>query len=70
LEKGRKPAAVLISLEDYKKRFVEKEADERRRELQEKIRRLAIKSNVKESSEELVRALRWGKKKIHKPCGS
>lgn len=61
LEKGRKPAAVLISLEDYKKRFVEKFADEKRRRLEAQILRLARKSSVKESSEELVRELRSGK---------
>ena len=31
VEKGRKPAAVLISLDDYRKRFVDKIADDQRR---------------------------------------
>ena len=33
VEKGRRPAAVLISLEDFKKRFVDQEADEARRQI-------------------------------------
>lgn len=37
IERNSKPAAVLISLEDYQKRFVDREADDRRRELVEAI---------------------------------
>lgn len=59
LEKSRKPAAVLISLEDYKKRFAEKDADDKRLELQKKILGLARKSVNKESAEELVHSLRY-----------
>ena len=60
LEKGRKPAAVIISLEDFRKRFVEKDADERRREIQARILKLARRSSAKESAEELVRQIRSG----------
>jgi len=60
LEKGRKPAAVLISLEDFKKRFVEKEADERRRAIGKRIHTLARTSFLKMSSEDLLRQLRYG----------
>lgn len=49
LEKGRKPVAVIISLEDFKKRFVEKDADEQRKKLQARIVALARKSSIKES---------------------
>lgn len=38
LEKDRKPAAVIISLEDYRKRFVDVEADRRRIEVVERIK--------------------------------
>lgn len=58
LEKGRKPAAVIISLEDFKQRFVEKEADSRRRALQQKILGLAKKGGDKKSAEQWVRSLR------------
>lgn len=33
IERNGKPAAVLISLEDYQRRFVDRDADEKRREL-------------------------------------
>lgn len=62
LEKGRKPAAVIISLDDFKTRFIEKEADERRRRVQQKILSLVRKSDVPESAEELIRRLRSGEK--------
>ena len=61
LEKGRQPAAVLISLEDFKRRFAEKEADERRREVQRRILNLSRKSAVRKSSEALIRELRSGR---------
>lgn len=60
VEKGRKPAAVLISLEDFKKRFVEKQADEIRHQVQAKILGLARKSGLKRNAEELIRELRDG----------
>ena len=60
LERGRKPAAVLISLEDYQERFAEKVADEKRRDPGSRIRKLARKSSSRESAEELVRELRSG----------
>ncbi|MBI2339148.1 MAG: type II toxin-antitoxin system Phd/YefM family antitoxin [Deltaproteobacteria bacterium] len=61
LEKGRRPAAVLISLEDFKRRFAEKEADERRREVQRRILGLSRKSAVRKNSEALIRELRSGR---------
>lgn len=61
LERGRKPVAVIISLEDFKKRFVEKDADEKRLEVQRKILSLARKSAVKTSAETVLRQLRSGR---------
>jgi PHD/YefM family antitoxin component YafN of YafNO toxin-antitoxin module len=58
VEKGRKPVAVLISLEDYKKRFVDVAADIQRRELVEKIRKANIKLPPGKSSLEIVREIR------------
>ena len=58
LEKGRKPAAVIISLDDYKTRFAEKDADDRRYDLQKKILSLARNSGDGKSAEERVRELR------------
>jgi PHD/YefM family antitoxin component YafN of YafNO toxin-antitoxin module len=58
LERGRQAAAVIITLEDFRKRFVEKDADEQRRQLQEKILKLARPSKFKRSAEEVIRQLR------------
>lgn len=63
LEKGRKPAAVLISLEDFKTRFVEKDADQARRKVEARIRGLARKSTVPQTAEEILNGLRSGKSK-------
>jgi prevent-host-death family protein len=38
VEKSRQPAAVLISLEDYRARFVDREADEARRRIVDQLR--------------------------------
>lgn len=58
LEKGRKPAAVLISLEDYQTRFVGKAADDRRKIIQQEILDLQKTSRISESAEEILRLLR------------
>lgn len=58
LEKGRKPAAVLISLADYKKRFVEKDADDERRELVQRILNMARPALDKKCAEDILRELR------------
>jgi PHD/YefM family antitoxin component YafN of YafNO toxin-antitoxin module len=60
LEKGRKPAAVIISIEDYKLRFVEKDADQRRKQLKAEIAQMKRNSKNKTKSEELLRTLRNG----------
>lgn len=58
LEKGREPVAVLITLEDYKKRFVDVDADIERRKLVERIRRANVKLPAGKTSLDLVRELR------------
>ena len=58
VEKGRQPVAVLISLEDYEKRFVDVAADLKRRELVEKIRKADIKLPPGKSSLDIVREIR------------
>ena len=60
LEKGRKPAAVIISLEDYATRFVEKAADERRKQLYQDILFMKVKSKDDRSTEEILREFRLG----------
>ena len=46
IEQRQRPAAVLISLEDYQKRFVDREADEQRRRIVERIKRASLRSDV------------------------
>ena len=58
VEKGRQPVAVLISIEDYKKRFVDVIADIERRELVNRIRAANINLPAKKSSLEIVREIR------------
>lgn len=58
LEKGRQPVAVLISLEEYQKRFVDFEADQRRRQLVEKIRSAELTLPEGKSSMDLIREMR------------
>jgi len=58
LEKGRKPAAVIISLEDFAMRFVEKAADERRQKLQEEILSMKIPSKDARTAEVILRDTR------------
>lgn len=46
IEQRQRPAAVLISLEDYQKRFVDREADEERLRIVERIKRARLRSDV------------------------
>ena len=43
IERNSKPAAVLISLEDYQKRFVDREADEKRKRMVETLMKTRLK---------------------------
>ncbi len=45
IEQRQRPAAVLISLEDYQKRFVDREADEERRRIVERIKSSGLRSD-------------------------
>lgn len=58
LEKDRKPAAVIISLEDYRKRFVDVEADRLRTEIVERIRNAGLKTPPGVSTLDLLREVR------------
>lgn len=60
LEKGRVPVAVLISLLDYKKRFVDIEADLSRRQMIAEIKSSSIKLPENISSLSLIQELRAG----------
>ena len=58
VEKNRKPAAVLISLEDYHKRFVDAEADHQREELVQNIKTAQIRLPKGKTSLDIIREIR------------
>jgi PHD/YefM family antitoxin component YafN of YafNO toxin-antitoxin module len=58
LEKDRKPAAVIISLHDYRTRFVDVEADQRRAEMVERIKQAGLRTPKGVSSLDLLREVR------------
>lgn len=58
IERNSKPAAVLITLEDYQKRFVDREADETRKQLVLRIKELRTSLPDKTKSIDLIRELR------------
>jgi len=60
LEKDRKPAAVLISLEDYRTRFVDVEADRLRVEMVERIKQAGLRTPKGVTSLDLLREVRGG----------
>jgi len=55
IERNSKPAAVLISLEDYQKRFVDREADEKRKEMVAVLLRTRLRLPAGKTSLDLVR---------------
>jgi PHD/YefM family antitoxin component YafN of YafNO toxin-antitoxin module len=60
IEKDRRPVGVLISIEDYKRRFVDVDADIARREMIEQIKAAGIKLPPGTTSLDLIRKLRAG----------
>jgi len=54
----RKPAAALISLKDYRERFVDRAADESRREIVRRIRKLRFGGSGEANTLDLLRGLR------------
>jgi prevent-host-death family protein len=58
IEKNREPAAVLISLDDYKKRFVDLDADDKRKTLVDTIKQQNLSLPKGVSSLDLIRELR------------
>ena len=60
LERGRKPAAVIISIQDFKSRFADKDAEEVRKEVVGRIKAMELESVRTESAEDLIREIRNG----------
>lgn len=60
IEHYREPAAVLISMDDYKSRFVDYEADRKRREMIEEIKKANMPLPPGKTSLDIIRELRGG----------
>jgi len=60
VERRRRPAAVLISLRDYQERFADRDADERRREIVERINATRVGTRPKQTTLDMLRRLRAG----------
>lgn len=58
IEKNREAAAVLITLDDYQKRFVDIEADEHRQNLIATIKAAQIKLKAGQTTQSLIDDLR------------
>ena len=58
INKGRTARAVLISLDDFERRFIEYQAQERRRELIERVRRMRAPAPAGADTVEVLRRLR------------
>jgi prevent-host-death family protein len=58
VSKGRRVRAVLITPEDFERRFLDRQAEEKRGELIERIRSTREPSRAPKSSLELLRQLR------------
>lgn len=61
VQRGRRPAAVLISLRDYQERFADREADEQRRAVVARIRELKFSPPAEGTTLDLLRELRSGR---------
>ena len=54
----RTPAAALVSLKDYRERFVDREADQRRRDVVSKLKQLKFESPTNGTTLDILRSLR------------
>ena len=54
----RTPAAVLVSLKDYRERFLDREADDRRRGVVARLRQLQFESPAAGTTLDVLRNLR------------
>ena len=58
LEKNREPAAVIISIDDYQRRFADYDADRKREAAVEKIKRANIRLPAGKTSLDLIHEIR------------
>jgi PHD/YefM family antitoxin component YafN of YafNO toxin-antitoxin module len=60
VERARQPSAVLISLKDYRERFVDRTADDERRAIVQRIEKLRFRTAPGTTSLGILRDLRNG----------
>lgn len=61
VQRGRQPAAVLISLRDYQERFADRDADEHRRAIVAQIKASRFAAPKAGTTLDLLRQLRAGR---------
>lgn len=61
VQRGRQPAAVLISLRDYQERFADRDADQRRHEIVARIKATTFASPKGRTTLDMIRNLRAGR---------
>jgi len=61
VERRRQAAAVLISLRDYRERFVDREADTQRRDLVARMKALRFVTRRGRTTLDLLRSIRSGR---------
>jgi prevent-host-death family protein len=61
VQRGKEPAAVLISLRDYQERFADREADQRRRAIVAQIKATHFPPPKGRTTLDLLRELRSGR---------
>ena len=61
MQRGGQPAAVLISLRDYQERFVDREADARRRAVVATLKEMRFRRPAGRTTLDLLRDLRSGR---------
>lgn len=61
VQRGRQPAAVLISLQDFRRRFADREADETRAAVVERLKALRFSRPARSTTLDLLRDARAGR---------
>ena len=62
VRRRQRPAAVLISLKDYRERFVDRDADEQRHAVVSQLKKLRFSRPRQTTTLDLLRRLRAGEK--------
>jgi prevent-host-death family protein len=68
VSKGRRPRAVLISVEDFQRRFVDKQTEERQREILERVKSARAPRVASVDSLTILRGLRGSWDEVRHRC--